>query len=130
MELQTATKHILIDVLNTTRLSLGGTEERELIIMPEERSARAIAVWAAVELSRTGRGKSPSSQREYVRGIGGRTSSEGGVPQNKNKDFHEKQPFRKRTELARKWAERRFSSVASNTGGKVVEKNPGKAAGA
>lgn len=44
-----------------TRLSLGGTEERELIIMPEERSARAIAVWAAVELSRTVRGKYPSS---------------------------------------------------------------------
>jgi len=50
------------------------------------------------------------------------------VPQNKKKDFHEKQPFRKRTEQARKWAERRFSSAASNTGGKVVEKNPGKAA--
>lgn len=37
---------------------------------------------------------------------------------------------RKRTEQARKWAERRFSSAASNTGGRVVEKNPGKAAGA
>ncbi|KAK4337513.1 hypothetical protein RND71_043840 [Anisodus tanguticus] len=34
---------MLIDVQDTTRLSLGGTEERELIIMPEERSARAIA---------------------------------------------------------------------------------------
>jgi hypothetical protein len=66
VELQTATKHMLIDVQDTTILSLGGTEERELIIMPEERSARAIAVWAAVELSRTGRGKSPSSLREYV----------------------------------------------------------------
>lgn len=43
MELQTATKHMLIDVQETTILSLGGTEERELIIMPEERSARAIA---------------------------------------------------------------------------------------
>lgn len=50
MELQTAYKHMLIDVQDTTRLSLlGGTEERELIIMPAERSARAIAVWAAVE---------------------------------------------------------------------------------
>lgn len=66
MELQTATKHMLIDVLDTTILSLGGTEDIELIIMSEERSARAIAVWAAVELSRTGRGKSPSSLREYV----------------------------------------------------------------
>lgn len=37
MELQTATKHMLIDVQDTTRLSLGGTEDIELIIMPEER---------------------------------------------------------------------------------------------
>lgn len=31
----------------------GTRRQRELIIMPEERSARAISVWAAVELSRT-----------------------------------------------------------------------------
>jgi hypothetical protein len=73
------------DVQDTSILLLGGTEERKLIIIPEDRSAIAIAVWAAVELSRIGIGKSPSSLQEYVCGIGGRTISEGGIPQNKKK---------------------------------------------
>ncbi|KAJ8556388.1 hypothetical protein K7X08_029779 [Anisodus acutangulus] len=115
VELQTTTKHMLIDFQDTTRLSLGGTEERELIIMPEERSARAIVgqQWSCQEQEEANlhlRCESMSEEEGWNK-LRGRCATK------QKEEYQKKLPFRKRTEQARKWAERRFSSATSNTAG-------------
>ncbi|KAK4364556.1 hypothetical protein RND71_015914 [Anisodus tanguticus] len=105
---------MLIDVQDTTRLSLGGTRRERAYNHAGREVCRAIARQSSGVVKNRKRQISIFAARVCPRKRGW-NKLEGGVPQNKKKEYREKLPFRKKDRAARKWAERRFSSLASNT---------------